>query len=92
MADYNAFGSVDDEGTVLGHKGEVTHEDLLLFHFARLFVYQPHTHTKGSGVSYIPVLALFHIILGFPEIVIQEFQDQIACEILDGGHVIEHLP
>ena len=93
LADHHTLGAVDDEGSGVGHQGEVPHEYLLLLDFARLLIVQAHTHLHGSRIGGIPGLALLHIVLGLLiHAEVDEAQLQVAGIVADGGHIRKYLP
>ena len=72
LGDDDALGSVDDEGAVLGHQGDVAEEDLLFLGVAhrldagvRVLVVdeEPEGDLQRHGVGHAPLLALRHGVL-----------------------------
>ena len=49
LADDDALGPVDDEGALVGHDGEVPHEDRLLLDLAGAGVHEPGTHEDRTA-------------------------------------------
>ena len=64
LGDDDTLCAVDNEGSALGHQGEVAHEDLLFLDLVRLLVAQAHLHLDGSGIGGVSGLAGFYVILG----------------------------
>src|SRR5690606_4217047 len=91
LADDDPLRAVDDERALFGHEREVSHKDLLLLDLARLLVDQPHAHLERRRIGDIPVLALFYVVFGFAQGIIDEFENQVAGEVLNRGDVAEHL-
>ena len=86
------LGAVDDEGTRIGHDGEVPHEDLLLLDLLGLLVAQAHLHLDRGGVGGVLGLALLNGVLGgIVHGEADEGQLQIAGVVRDGLYVVEHL-
>ena len=93
LGDNNPLRTVDDEGTAVGHHGEIAHEDLLLLDFVGLRVAQTDPHLDGLGVGSVPLLALLNGVLGLIlHGVVQEGQLQLAGEVGNGAYVLEDLP
>src|SRR5271170_848989 len=68
----DAFGAVDDEGTVLGHQRNFTEENFLLFNIANRFVpglrifvvdREANRDLQRSRVRHAPLFALRHLVL-----------------------------
>ena len=56
----DALGAVDDERALVGHHGEVAHEDGLFLDLARLCVHEPGPHEDRCGIGHVLFLALLH--------------------------------
>ena len=56
----DTLGAVDDEGTLVGHHGEVAHEDRLLLDFAGVGVHEASAHEDRRAVGHVLFLALLH--------------------------------
>ena len=56
----DALGPVDHEGALVGHHGEVAHEDLLLLDLAGLLVDECGLHEQWGRIGHVLVLALLH--------------------------------
>ena len=92
LGNDNTLGAVGDEGAGIGHEGEITHEDFLVLHFAGLLVDQTGSHVQGRGIGGVALLAFLNSIFGvLVQTVINEFQDQVAGIVLNGGNVVEYL-
>ena len=92
MGDHHALGSVDDEGAVLAHDGEVAHKDFALVYFAGLLDYQPDIDAEGGGIGGIPVPALGIAVAGFIKVVIEEMEfHALAGEILNRRDFIKEF-
>ena len=63
LADDNTLSSVYNEGTCLGHKRKITHEDLMLDDLVVLLVVKSYPDLKGSSVCSISLLAFLDRIL-----------------------------
>ena len=96
LADHDPLGAVDDEGALVGHDGEVPHEDRLLLDLARAGVHEPGAHEDRRGVGHVLLLALLHrelrrraqVGVGRVEL---ELEAQLAGEVLDRADVVERL-
>ena len=89
--DY-ALGAVDDEGAVVGHDGEIAHEDLGFLDFAGVAVGQADGYLQGRGVGLIALLAFFQRILrGVVQRVVGELQRQTLGVVRDRRHVGQNL-
>ncbi len=93
LGDDDALRTVDNEGAAIGHHGEVSHEDFLLFNFVGFGIAQTDPHLDGLGVGGVPLLALLDGVLGLVlHGVIQEGKLQLAGEVGDGADILEDLP
>ena len=91
LGDDDTLGAVDDEGALLGHQREVTHEHGLLLDFARVVVHELGLDVQRSRVRCVPVLALGHGVLGVSELRLGEAQGHGALEVLDRGDLFEDV-
>src|SRR5690606_34748053 len=91
LAYDDTFGAIDDKRALFGHERKVSHEDLLLLDLARLLVDQPDADLEGSRKRHVAVFALFHVVFGLAQGVVDKLKDKIAGEILDRGDIAEHL-
>ena len=64
LADDDALGTVDDEGAVAGHEGEVAEEELLLLDLARLLDHELHHDAQGRGEGHVALVALMLRVAG----------------------------
>ena len=96
LGDDDPLGAVDDEGALVGHEGEVPHEDRLLLDLAGERVHEPGAHEDRRGVGHVLLLALLHrelgrraqVGIGRVEL---ELEAQLPGEVLDGADVGEGL-
>ena len=81
MGDDDALGTVDDEGALVGHHGEVAHEDQLLLDLAGLLVGKADIGEKRSLVGHILLAALLHGVRGVAELVLTkgDLQDMVLA-------------
>ena len=91
MGDDDALGPIDDEGAVVGHHGEVTHEDLLLLDLARHLVDEGCLHEQGAREGDVLVPALFLRELLLAEFVTTEIELELLGEVLDRAYLFEDL-
>ena len=91
MGDDDALGTVDDEGALLGHHGEVAHEDALLLDLARLFVGEAHEAEERRLVGHVLLAALIHRMGGLEELVLAEGHLENVVLALDGARFLECL-
>ena len=91
LGDDHALGAVDDEGALLGHHGEVAHEDVLLPYLPRLPVDEADGNEQGRRVGLVFVAAFFERKRRVVELVFPEFDCVVAGVVLDGRYVIDGL-
>ena len=89
LGDNDTLGAVDDEGTAGGHEREVAHEHGLGLNFAGLVVHELGGHVHGCGVRVVLRLGFLHGVLGGFEAVVVERQAHGACNVLNGGNLVE---
>ena len=89
LGDDDTLGAVDDEGTAGGHEREVAHEHGLGLDFAGLVVHELGGHVHGCGVRVVLRLGFLHGVLGGFEAVVVERQAHGACDVLNGGNLVE---
>ena len=58
LGNDDTLGTIDDEGTGIGHQGEISHVDVGFLDLAGDLVDEPGAHAQGGGIVYIPLLAL----------------------------------
>ena len=92
LGDDDTLGAVDDEGALLGHHGEVAHEDLLLADLARLPVHEGHRDEERRGVGHVFVATLLQGQGRLAELVLSEFHRVFLGVVLDGVDVLDGLP
>ncbi|MCY1437100.1 hypothetical protein D9M71_532490 [compost metagenome] len=85
LGNDDALGTVDDEGTVLGHQGDFPHVDFLfldvLDRFVRRFFVeddQAHFHTQRDGEGHTAQHALFHVECRLAQAIADVFQGSVA--------------
>ena len=93
LRDDDAFGAVDDEGSVFGHQRDVAHVDILLLGIAQGalaggFVLvedvKAQRHLERGGVGHVAVAAFLDVVLRRLDFVIDEFQPRAPGHVLDG--------
>ena len=89
LGDDDTLGAVDDEGTAGGHEREVAHEHGLGLDFAGLVVHELGGHVHRCGVRVVLRLGFLHGVLGGFEAVVVERQAHGACDVLNGGNLVE---
>ncbi len=92
----DALGAVDDEGALVGHHREVTHEDRLLLDLAGGGVHEAGPHEDRRGEGHVLLLALLDRELGRRAQVLVvgvelQLELQRLGEVLDGRDVAEGL-
>ncbi len=94
LADDYTLSTVDYEGSVLCHQGQVTHEDLLLLDLSVIFlVIQADSDSERSCIGAVSLFALFDRIfrvLFFKGITCKS-QAEMPAEILDRRNVIQYF-
>jgi hypothetical protein len=97
LGDDDAFGSVDDEGAVVGHDRDLPEVDLLLLHVPnrlRAFRIVPGDETdgdlEGCGVRHASMETFLHVVLRLLQRVTHELQRSGVVEVADGEHGVEH--
>ncbi|MDT4829235.1 hypothetical protein FQZ97_626500 [compost metagenome] len=85
LGDDDALGTVDDEGTVLGHQGDFPHVDFLfldvLDRFVRRFFVendQAHFHAQRDGEGHAAQHALLHVECRLAQAIADVFQGCVA--------------
>ena len=92
LRDDHALGAVDDERALLGHHGEVAHEDPLLADLARVLVHEADRHRERDLIGQVLLTALLDRELGLTELVLAELHRERAGVVLDGRDVVDRLP
>ena len=99
LADHDALGAVDDEGTVVGHERDLAEEDLLLLDVAdrlRSGVLvgvpddQAHGHLDRRRERHAALAALVDVVLRLVERVADELDGRGLREVLDREDALEH--
>jgi len=91
LGDHHPLRAVDDEGALVGHHGEVPHEDLLLLDLTRVLVDELALDEQWRRIGHVLVLALLHGVLDLLELVPPEDQLIGLGEVLDWRDLGEHL-
>ena len=78
LGDDHPLGAVDDEGALLGHHGEVAHEDVLLADLARFAVDEPDGYEQRRSVGLVFIPAFLERNARFVELVLAEFDRVVA--------------
>ena len=91
LRDDDALGAVDDEGPVLGHHGELPHEDLLLLDLARLPRDEHRLDEETPRVRDVLVPALLDRVGRFLEAMLAEVELELLGVILDRRDLVEDL-
>src|ERR1700722_19022001 len=94
----DALGTVDDEGAVLGHEGQLAEVDLLLAHVldrllgaARFLVedHEAHFYAQRSGVGEAAQLAFLHVEHRIAEAIAHVLERRVARIAGDREHAVE---
>jgi len=97
LADNNALRAINNEGAVVGHQGEVTHEDVLRGYLTSLAVDEAGTNPQRRSIGHvsIPALGLGVLWLTEPEALRPgsrtKMQFQILVEADDRRDFLEQL-
>ena len=91
MADDNTLSTVDNKGTSFGHQGEIAHEYSGFFDFAGILIYQTNLYIHGSGIGFIPFLALFNAIFRFTQAEVFKIKLQIAGKVFNRRNVMQDI-
>ncbi len=91
LGDDDALGTVDDEGALLGHHGEVAHKDELLFDLARLLVGQTNIGEQRGLIGHVLLAALLDGVRGIAELMLAEGNLENMVLALDGAGLLERL-
>ena len=94
LADDNTLSSVDDEGTGLGHKREITHKYLMnLDNVFVFFIMKPYLDFKRCRICRITFLAFLDSVLNVisAELEVDKFKTQLSVIIFDGRNIPEYL-
>ena len=95
LADHDPLGAVDDEGPLRGHHGEVAHEDLGLLDLARVLTgldVEAGVDPQRGAEGHVPLPALLLVVLGGPELVVQEPQLVVLTGVVrDRVDLVEEL-
>ncbi len=88
MGNHYALGAIDDEGSALGHHGDLTHVDL--FVLDEVFFAKAELHVEGHRIGDALANALDLGVLGVAEGVGDVFEDEAAIVGFDGEHLAEN--
>ncbi len=93
LADDNTLGTVDHEGTVVRHQGEVAHEHDMFLDLARLRVVKTNLDLQRRCVGRVALLALVDRILGIvpAELIIHKLQAESPVMVGYRRDVGKHL-
>ena len=91
LRDDHALGPVDDEGAVVGHHGEIAHEDLLLLDLPGDLVDEGCFDEQGPRERDVLVAALLLGELLRTEFVRAEVELELFGEVLDRADLFENL-
>ena len=91
LGDDDALGAVDDEGALIGHHGEVAHEDELLFDLAGLLVGKTNVGQKRRLIGHILLAALLHGVGGVAELMLAKRDLKDVIGALDRARLLEGL-
>ncbi len=90
----DTLGAIDDEGALVGHRGQIAHEDRLLLDLAGVAVHEPGAHEDRRAVGHVLFLALLHRELGRrAQILVERIEFELELqglrEVLDRADVAE---
>ena len=91
LRDDDTLGTVDDEGALISHHGEVAHEDELLLDLAGLLVGETDVGQKRSLIGHILLAALLDGVRGVAELMLAEGNLENMVLALDGAGFLERL-
>ena len=92
LRDDHALRTVDDEGAVVGHQGEVPHEDLVLLDVVRFEVGHTDADLEGRLVGHVALLAFLDRVAGVRiDRVTHEVDLRLPHEVDDRRRVAKHL-
>src|SRR5699024_4413209 len=83
LGDDDAFGTVDDEGTFIGHQREVAHEYGLLLNFAGVVVHELGFYIQRCSVCGVPFLCFLSTHFRVREFWVSKRQGHGALIIFD---------
>ena len=92
LRDDHALGPVDDERAVLGHHGEVAHEDRLLTDLAGLGVDELDRHRERDLIREVLLAAFLDADGRLAELVVLEDHGERAGVVLDRRDILDRLP
>ena len=87
LADDDALGTIDDEGTCIGHERDLAHVDLLFL--GGLLVLVTESHIEGGAVGLAVDLALDRADLGLLKLVTDEIQGGLFLKAVDREELAE---
>ena len=91
LRDNDTLGTVDDEGALIGHHGEVAHKDELLLDLAGLLVGETDVGQKRGLIGHVLLAALLDGVRGVAELMLAEGNLENMVLALDGAGFLERL-
>ena len=91
LADDDALRAVNNEGSMLGHQGEVAHKNVGFLDFTGFTVFQAYKNLQRSRVGQIPLAAARHGILRLIQAVVHKLQNEIPIIVSNGRNVAQDL-
>ncbi len=92
LTNDNTFCTVYDEGTCIGHKREISHEDLLVLDLAGFLIQQTSCNAQRGSIGNVPLLTFLNGVLGLAvQAIIHKAQRQITGVILNSADIVENL-
>ena len=85
----DTLGAVDDEGSLFGHQGEVTHEHRLGLNFTGLVVHKLGLYVERGGVGLAAFLALVNGVFFVLKIGVCERELHGLGRVLNGGNLFK---
>ena len=87
LADDNSFGSVDDEGTAIGHHRDFTDVDVLVHN--GVFIFKSEINMKRCTVGIAVLYAVNHVLFWEAHGIGDELQDHLFIKTFNGKNFIE---
>ena len=91
LGNDHTLSTVNNEGTGLGHQGEVTHEQGLLLDLAGSEVHEFSLNVQRSRVGCVTVLALLNRVLGVSKLRLREGELHSLLEVTNRGDFFKNL-
>ena len=93
LAYDNTLGAIDHKGTRCGHKGKVSHKNIVAYDLSAFLIIKPYIDLKWSRVSSVSVLTLLdrilHVILA--ELEIHKLETQMTVVVRDRRNVSKYF-